>query len=61
MGSFPKTSSALVNESVKTMTRQIEAAQEVSLFFEVDNGMRIRNPLNPIEPPNCFVVMKPDF
>ena len=42
-------------------TRQIEAAQEVSLFIEVDNGMRIRNPLNPIEPPTCFVVMKPDF
>lgn len=23
--------------------------------------MRIRNPLSPIEPPTCFVVMKPDF
>ena len=44
-------------ESVK----EHEAAKSVTLFFEIDNGMRIKNPLNPNEKPNTFVSMKPTF
>ena len=35
--------------------------EEVVLNIEIDNGMRIKNPLNPNETPNSYVYMKPDF
>ena len=41
--------------------REHEAAQSVTITFEVDNGMRIKNPLNSHEKPNSFVTMKPAF
>jgi hypothetical protein len=41
--------------------KEHEAAQSVTLFFEIDNGMRIKNPLNANEKPNTFVTMKPTF
>lgn len=31
------------------------------MYFEVDNGMRLKNPLNSREPPNVYVYMKPTF
>lgn len=48
------------NKAVE-MQRQIEAAEEVILSFEVDNGMRIKNPLSQTEMPTCYVYMKPNF
>lgn len=33
----------------------------MTLFFEIDNGMRIKNPLNAHEKPNTYVTMKPSF
>ena len=33
----------------------------MAIYFEVDNGMRIRNPLSAHEPPNAFVSMRPCF
>ena len=38
-----------------------EKSQDISIFFEVDNGMRIKNPLSAHEPPTAFVSMKPCF
>lgn len=34
---------------------------EVQMYFEVDNGMRILNPLSKHECPNSFVTMRPAF
>lgn len=38
-----------------------EVAKEVVLYFEVDNGMRLKNPLESTARPNTFVCMKPSF
>ena len=38
-----------------------ESANEVILYFEVDGGMGIKNPLSPLEKPNSYVCMKPTF
>jgi hypothetical protein len=38
-----------------------ESAKEVILYFEVDGGMGIKNPLSAHEKPNSYVCMKPTF
>jgi len=52
---------SLTNNRIIDKQREIEAAQEVVLSFEVDNGMRLKNPINNNETPNCYVYMKPTF
>lgn len=51
----------LANNKALEIQRQIEEAQEVVLSFEVDNGMKLTNPINDQERPNCYVYMKPNF
>lgn len=53
--------SSLVHERILDNKRDHEAAQNVVLYFEVDNGMRLKNPLSQHEPPSTFVSMKPTF
>jgi hypothetical protein len=31
------------------------------VFFEIDNGMGIKNPITPNESPSVFVQLKPGF
>ena len=50
-----------VPNRVLDQIQEHEAAQEVTMHFEVDNGMRLKNPLNSREPPNVYVYMKPTF
>lgn len=52
---------SLANNKITDMQKQIEEAQEVVLSFEVDNGMKLVNPINSCETPNCYVYMKPNF
>ena len=41
--------------------KEHKEAKEVTMCFEIDNGMRIKNPISSYEPPNTFVYMKPTF
>lgn len=41
--------------------KEFGGSKEVTIHFEVDNGMRIKNPLSSCEAPNAFVYMKPSF
>ena len=52
---------SLANNKILDMRREIEEAQEVVLSFEVDNGMKLSNPIVGNETPNCYVYMKPNF
>jgi hypothetical protein len=51
----------LTNDRILEQAQQIEEAQEVTISFEIDNGMCLKNPLAGNEPPNAFVHMKPTF
>jgi hypothetical protein len=52
---------SFTHQRIMDNVKEHEAAQSVTLFFEIDNGMRIKNPLNANEKPNTFVTMKPTF
>jgi len=52
---------SLAHNKILDSIKEHEEAREVKLFFEVDNGMRIKNPLSNTQPPNSFVYMKPSF
>jgi hypothetical protein len=52
---------SLANNKILDMQRQIEEAKEVVLSFEVDNGMKLTNPISSHVTPNCYVYMKPNF
>lgn len=54
-------SASFIHNRILDSMKQHEEAEQVQIFFEVDNGMRIKNPLSPNEPPNAFVTMKPCF
>ena len=51
------------NTGAETVMRKSAEApcEEIIMHFEIDNGMRIKNPLNPNETPSTYVYMKPDF
>lgn len=51
----------MVHNRILDSIKEHESAQDISIFFEVDNGMRIKNPLSAHEPPTAFVSMKPCF
>ena len=55
--------SSLVTKKIVENVKDLTAASnpEVQMFFEVDNGMRILNPLSQHECPNTFVTMRPAF
>ena len=53
--------SSMVHNRIMDSIKEHESAQDVTIFFEVDNGMRIKNPLSANEPPTAFVSMKPCF
>ena len=50
-----------VQTQIKENIEEIRDAEQVKIYFEIDNGMRIKNPLSATEPPNTFVTMKPAF
>lgn len=51
----------LTNQRIVEQQREIQEAQEVTLSFEIDNAMYLKNPLASHETPNAFVYMKPNF
>jgi 5S rRNA maturation endonuclease (ribonuclease M5) len=52
---------SLTHTRIIDQIKEHESAQEVSIYFEIDNGMRIKNPISDYETPNTFVCMKPTF
>lgn len=52
---------SLTNNRIIEMQREVQAAEEVTLSFEIDTGMRLQNPLSSSEAPNCYVYMKPNL
>ena len=52
---------SLTNTRIIDQIAEHEEAKEVTIFFEIDNGMRIKNPISSYETPNSFVYMKPTF
>jgi len=54
-------SDTLVHTRIMESIQKHESAQDIAFFFEIDNGMRIKNPLTNNETPNSFVTMKPCF
>lgn len=53
--------SSLTQTRIMDSIKEHEEAKEVSIHFEIDNGMRIKNPISTFETPNTFVYMKPSF
>ena len=54
-------SSKLVQGRIVEQMKGYDYGKEVELIFEVDNGMRIRNPMSGNELASSFVTMKPCF
>ena len=52
---------ALRQSRIIEQVKEFGGPEEVTIQFEVDNGMRIKNPLSCNETPNAFVYMKPNF
>jgi hypothetical protein len=52
---------SLVHNRVMDRVKEHESSQEVLIYFEVDNAMRLKNPINSLETPNSYVYMKPTF
>ena len=54
-------SKSYVHKRIVDNMQAHETAKDVTLYFEVDNGMRIKNPLDSNDKPNSYVCMKPTF
>ena len=52
---------SLAQSRIMDSIKDHREAQEVTINFEIDNGMRIKNPISAYEAPNTFVYMKPTF
>jgi hypothetical protein len=53
--------SSLTQTRIMDSIQEHQEAQEVSISFSIDNGMRIKNPISAYETPNTYVYMKPGF
>jgi hypothetical protein len=52
---------SLTQTRIMDSIKEHEEAQDVSISFSIDNGMRIKNPISAYETPNTYVFMKPSF
>ena len=52
---------SLTQTRIMDSIKEHEEAQDVTISFSIDNGMRIKNPISAYETPNTYVFMKPGF
>jgi hypothetical protein len=51
----------MVHNKILDQQSELQAAEEVQMYFEIDNGMRLKNPCTQNEAPSTYVYMKPQL